>query len=277
MVIRSAFKDGFTALRANPILLVAGLLVGGGSQLQYVGQLTDSPVLSAGVSLSWLVVFPFVLGGFIGTAQAAIEGTDPSLTRFFTAARTHYFALLFATVVFLLLVLGTAIGLGLIGFVLGIVPIALAAINRTAGLVAGIGSIVIWLVSILAVILFVQFYDTAIVLEDQSVTDAFRRSIALVRSNIKSVAGFSLVWLVLVNAFLVPEYLLRVTLTDAKPVEVLPIDLGIPIAVLLPIGITLSAVGFAYFYTVYTAYYLRLSAVSPAVTEATKTPINDYA
>ena len=277
MVIRSAFKDGFTALRANPILFVAGLLVGGGSQLQYVGQLTDSPVLSAGVSLSWLVVFPFVLGGFIGTAQAAIEGTDPSLTRFFTAARTHYFALLFATVVFLLLVLGTAIGLGLIGFVLGIVPIALAAINRTAGLVAGIGSMVIWLVSILAVIMFVQFYDTAIVLEDQSVTDAFRRSIALVRSNIKSVAGFSLVWLVLVNAFLVPEYLLRVTLTDAKPVEVLPIDLGIPIAVLLPIGITLSAVGFAYFYTVYTAYYLRLSAVSPAVPEATKTPINDYA
>ncbi|OYR45986.1 hypothetical protein [Halorubrum sp. Hd13] len=277
MVIRSAFKDGFTALRANPILFVAGLLVGGGSQLQYVGQLTDSPVLSAGVSLSWLVVFPFVLGGFIGTAQAAIEGTDPSLTRFFTAARTHYFALLFATVVFLLLVLGTAIGLGLIGFVLGIVPIALAAINRTAGLVAGIGSMIIWLVSILAVIMFVQFYDTAIVLEDQSVTDAFRRSIALVRSNIKSVAGFSLVWLVLVNAFLLPEYLLRVTLTDAKPVEVLPIDLGIPIAVLLPIGITLSAVGFAYFYTVYTAYYLRLSAVSPAVPEATKTPINDYA
>ncbi|OYR49003.1 hypothetical protein [Halorubrum sp. Ea8] len=277
MVIRSAFKDGFTALRANPILFVAGLLVGGGSQLQYVGQLTNSPVLSAGVSLSWLVVFPFVLGGFIGTAQAAIEGKDPSLTRFFTAARTHYFALLFATVVFLLLVLGTAIGLGLIGFVLGIVPIALAAINRTAGLVAGIGSMIIWLVSILAVIMFVQFYDTAIVLEDQSVTDAFRRSIALVRSNIKSVAGFSLVWLVLVNAFLVPEYLLRVTLTDAKPVEVLPIDLGIPIAVLLPIGITLSAVGFAYFYTVYTAYYLRLSAVSPAVPEATKTPINDYA
>ncbi|OYR43965.1 MULTISPECIES: hypothetical protein [unclassified Halorubrum] len=277
MVIRSAFKDGFTALRANPILFVAGLLVGGGSQLQYVGQLTDSPVLSAGVSLSWLVVFPFVLGGFIGTAQAAIEGTDPSLTRFFTAARTHYFALLFATVVFLLLVLGTAIGLGLIGFALGIVPIALAAINRTAGLVAGIGSMIIWLVSILAVIMFVQFYDTAIVLEDQSVTDAFRRSIALVRSNIKSVAGFSLVWLVLVNAFLLPEYLLRVTLTDAKPVEVLPIDLGIPIAVLLPIGITLSAVGFAYFYTVYTAYYLRLSAVSPAVPEATKTPINDYA
>lgn len=277
MVIRSAFKDGFTALRANPILLVAGLLVGGGSQLQYVGQLTNSPVLSAGVSLAWLAVFPFVLGGFVGTAQAAIEGEGPSLTRFFTAARTNYFALLFATVVFLLLVLGTAIGLGLVGFALGIVPIALAAINRTAGIVAGIGSMLIWLVSILAVIMFVQFYDTAIVLEDQSVTDAFRRSITLVRSNIKSVAGFSLVWLALVNAFLLPEYLLRVTLTDAKPVEVLPIDLGIPIAVLLPIGITLSAVGFAYFYTVYTAYYLRLSAVSPAVPEATKTPINDYA
>jgi hypothetical protein len=39
MVTISAFKDGFTALRANPILLVAGLLVGAGSQLQYVDHL----------------------------------------------------------------------------------------------------------------------------------------------------------------------------------------------------------------------------------------------
>ncbi|RLM62377.1 hypothetical protein DVK07_19300, partial [Halorubrum sp. Atlit-26R] len=93
MVIVSAFKDGFTALRANPILLIAGLLVGAGSQLQYVDHLIESPYLSAGVSLAWLIVFPFVIGGFIGTARAAIGGTDASLTHFFTVARTHYLRL----------------------------------------------------------------------------------------------------------------------------------------------------------------------------------------
>ncbi|MDF9748231.1 hypothetical protein [Natrinema salsiterrestre] len=268
MVTVSAFKDGFAALRSNPILLVAGLLIGAGNQLQYADQLIESPLLSAGVSLAWLVVFPFVLGGFIGTAQAAIEGTDTSITLFFTAARTQYLPLLLGTVLFVLLVLGTAIGLGLIGFVLGIGSMVLAVINEMAAFVAGVVSILIWLVSILVVIMFVQFYDTAIVIENESVTDAFRRSIALVRSNLKSVVGFSLAWIVLLNAFLIPEYLLQLTLTDAGPADVLPVDLGIPMALLVPIGVALSAVGFAYFYTVYTAYYLRLIASSSVTSQS---------
>ncbi|MBZ6496951.1 hypothetical protein [Natrinema longum] len=268
MVTVSAFKDGYTALRANPILFVAGLLFGIGSQLQYANHLIESPLLSAGLSLAWLVVFPFVLGGFIGTAQAAIEGTDPSLTRFFTAARTHYLPLFIGTVLFVLIVLGIAIGLGFIGFVLGFGSMVLATINEMAALVAGVGSILIWLLSVLVVIMFVQFYDTAIVIENESVADSFRRSIALVRSNLKSVVGFSLAWIILLNAFFIPEYLLQLILTDAGPSDVLPIDLGIPITVLLPIGFGLSAIGFAYIYTVYTAYYLRLIAASPATSES---------
>ncbi|EMA28364.1 hypothetical protein C444_17767 [Haloarcula japonica DSM 6131] len=100
MVTVSAFKDGSAALRENPILFVAGLLLGAVSQLQYVDHLIESPLLSAGVSLVWLIVFPLVLGGFIGTAQAAIEGFDPPLTQFFIEARTHYFPLLLATVLY---------------------------------------------------------------------------------------------------------------------------------------------------------------------------------
>jgi hypothetical protein len=268
MVIVPAFRDGFAALRANPILLVAGLLVGGGSQLQYVDRLIDSPFLSAGVSLAWLVVFPFVLGGFIAIARDAIEADGTSLGRFFAAGRTHYVRLLGGTVLFVLVVFGTAVGLGLIGFVLGIGSMALAAISEMAAFVAGVGSLLVWLLSILVVIMFVQFYDTAIVIENEGVTDSFRRSVGLVRANLESVAGFSLAWLVLLNAFFIPEYLLQLTLTDTGPADVLPIDLGIPIAVLLPLGIVLSAVGFAYFYTVYTAYYLRLIAASPATSEA---------
>ena len=267
MVLVSAFEDGYAALRANPVLLVAGVFLGGGSRLQYVGHLVDSPVVSAGASLAWLVVFPFVLGGFLGTARGAVDGTDASLARFVAAARAHYVRLLLGTGAFVVLLLGAAIGLGLVGFVLGIGSLALAAIHEIAAFAAGVVSLLLWPLSVLAVIVFVQFYDAAIVIEDQSVTDAFRRSVGLVRSNPKSVTGFSLAWLVLLNAFLVPEYLLQLTLTDAAPAAVLPVDTGIPVAVALPIGTALSAVGFAYFYTVYTAYYLRLIAVSPITTE----------
>lgn len=63
MVVVAAFKDGAAALRSNPILLVAGLLVGTGSQLQYVDHLLESPALSAGVSLAWLVVSQGIVSG----------------------------------------------------------------------------------------------------------------------------------------------------------------------------------------------------------------------
>jgi cytochrome b561 len=263
MVLVSAFEDGYVALRANPILFVAGLLLGVGSQLQTVDHLIDSPFASAGASLAWLLVFPFVLGGFVDTARAAIEGSEPSLARFVTAARTHYLRLLLGTVLFVLLVFGTAVGFGFVVFVFGIGSMALASVNETAAFAAGVVSLLVWLLSVLVVVMFVQFYDVAIVVDGLSATDSFRRSVALVRSNLGSVAGFSLVWVVLSNAFLVPEYLLQLTAADAGPPGVPSIDPGIPVAVLLPIGVVLSAVGFAYFYTVYTAYYLRLVAASP--------------
>lgn len=268
MVLVSAFNDGFAALRANPVLFAAGLLVGAGSQLQYVDQFIESPLLSAGASLAWVIGFPFVLGGFIGTARAALEGMDTSLSRFVTTARTHYLRLVLATVVFVVIVLGTVIGLGVVGFVLGIGVMALGAVHETAAFAAGVGLTLVWLALILAVIVFVQFYDAAIVVEDQSVTDSFRRSIALVRSNFKSVVGFSLMWTLLLNVFLIPEYLIQLTVTDAGPADVLPVDPGVPIAVLLPVGIVLSAVGFAYLYTVYTAYYLRLISELPLPADA---------
>lgn len=268
MELVSAFKNGSAALRANPTLLVAGLLVGAGGQLQYLDQVVDSPLVSAGASLGWLVVFPFVLGGFIGTARAAIEGADTSIRQFVTTARTHYVRLLSATVAFLLIILGTAIGVGIVGLVVGIGSMALAAVHKVAAFIGGVVSLIVWLVSLLVVIMFVQFYDAAIVIEEQSVTDSFRRSVALVRSNLTSVVGFSIVWTALLNLFFVPEYLVQLTVTDAAPAEVLPVDFGLPIAILLPIGTVLSAVGFAYLYTVYTAYYLRLISNSPLPADA---------
>jgi hypothetical protein len=267
MAVVSAFKDGSDALRANPVLLVAGLFVGIGSQLQYVAHLIDSPILSAGVSLAWVVVFPFVLGGFIGTARAAIDGKDASLAGFFAAAWTHYRPLFAGTVAFVMLVFGIAVGLGLAGFVFGLGAMALATVSEAAAFAVAVGSTAIWLLSILVAVMFVQFYDTAIVIEDKGVAESLRRSVELVRSNIRSVAGFSAVWVVLLNALYIPEYLLRVTLTDASPADGVPIAPGLSVAVLLPIGIVLSAIGFAYLYTVYTAYYVRLTATSPAPTE----------
>ncbi|SFS36261.1 DUF7847 domain-containing protein [Halostagnicola kamekurae] len=268
MVIVSAFKDGYAALRANPILLVAGPFIGAGSQLQYVDSLIDSSLLSVGASLAYLIVVPFALGGFIASAQAAIEGKGTSLGRFVAAGRSYYVRLLLGIVLFVLVVGVSAIGFGFVSFILGIGSLVLVLIHEMAAVIAGVGSILVWPLLVLVVILFVQFYDAAIVVENENVVDSFRRSVHLVRSNLKSVTGFSLVWLVLLNAFLIPEYLLQLTLTDAEPADVLPVILEVPSSILVLVGALLSAIGFAYFYTVYTAYYLRLIEISPASLES---------
>ena len=90
MLLVSASKDGSAALRANPVLLVAGLPVGAGSQPQYIDRVVDSPLVSVGAPVAQLVVFPFVLGGFMGTARAVIEGTNTSIHQFVTTVGTHY-------------------------------------------------------------------------------------------------------------------------------------------------------------------------------------------
>lgn len=263
MTVVSAFKDGTIALRRNPTLLIAGLLVGAGSQLQSVGDLVESPIVESVLMFAWILVFPFVLGGFIGMARSAIQDSDASLWQFINAGRTYYVRLLLATILFALCIIGVMFALLPLGFVTGFGFIALGSISEMAGFGVAIGIMLVWLLVLLIVIMFIQFYDTAIVIENEGIADSFRRSVSLVRSNLKSVVGFSLVWLLLLNAFLIPEYLLQLTLTDTGVADVLPFNFEIPIEILLPIGIVLSAVGFAYFYTVYTAYYLRLIAESP--------------
>jgi hypothetical protein len=288
-----AFRDGANALRSNPVLLFAGLLLAAGSQLQHVGEAVESPPLEVGVSLAWLLVFPFVLGGFLGLARTALEGTATSLGEFVSAGRTYYGRILLGTVAFVLLVVVTLFVLGALGFVFGVVGmLAFAAMDETAAFAMVLATGIGWVLLLLVVVLFVQFYDVAIVVEDAGVTDAFRRSVRLVRSNLTSVIGFSLVWVVLLNLFVVPEYAVELLFAETAPqvpadaapvmpldtawetpvdaalempVDILPaipVDIGIeiPAAVALPVAIAISAIGCTYFYTVYTAYYLRLIA-----------------
>ncbi|MFD1684877.1 hypothetical protein [Halobellus litoreus] len=269
VAVLPAFRDGSNALRSNPILFVAGLLLAGGSQLQRVGEFVESPPLEVGASLAWVLLFPFLLGGFIGMARAALEGSDASLTHFVSAGRRYYRRLLFATILFVLLVVAAFLVLSMFGFITGFGgALALGAIDERAAFAAAVAVSLVWLALLLGVIMFLQFYDTAIVIEDTGVTEAFRRSVHLVRSNLKGVVGFSVVWVLLLNLFLVPEYLVELLLTDADATTVLPVDVGIPVQVLLPIGAVLSAVGFAYFYTVYTAFYVRLIRNEPTDRDA---------
>ncbi|WP_246403893.1 DUF7847 domain-containing protein [Halobellus ruber] len=213
MAVVAAFNDGAAASKRQSVLLVAGLVPGAGSQLRHVDDLVGSPVLSAGASVAWLVAFPFVLG----TARDAVEGPGVSPARIVTSARTHYLRPVLATVLFVGIVLGAGRLLGVAGLVFGIGTTALTAAHELLAVAAGIGSMLVWLASVLVVCLFVQFYDAATVVEDHGVTGAFRSSARLVRANLTSVVGVSEIWLVLSNAFRIPEFVRRTVLIGRTP------------------------------------------------------------
>ncbi|WP_435066923.1 hypothetical protein [Haloplanus sp. C73] len=271
----AAFKDGTTLLRENPVLLLAGLFLAAGNQLSLLGDAVSRPLLSAAVSLVGFLVFPFVLGGFVGMVQTALRNGTPSLGTFVTAGRTHYVRLLLGSLLFALLVLGVAIGVGMGSFALGVGVIAAGSADGTIAFATMVGSAVVWLLFVLAVILFLQFYDVAIVVEESGVTDAFRRSVALVRTNLASVVGFSVLWGLLFNLVLLPEYLVESSLTATSLTASvpfggrLPFEGGVPVVdglslgLLIAVGSVVSVVGLSYLYTVYTAFYVQLIAESP--------------
>lgn len=286
MVTKSAFKHGLDAFRANPILLVAGLFVGIGTHLQYLEQIIDSKIIAASISFSWVLVFPFIIGGFIGLARCAIGGENATLREFANVARSNYLRLLAGNVAFVFLFVGVAAAFAfagmivLVGVVAAIGVIGYADFTPILMTTAGCA----WLLIVVGFIISVQFFDVAIVLDGVSVSDGFRRSLSLVRANLRSVVSFSLAWSVLLNLFLLPEYILQLTLAEETAGLPLP-SVGIPLAVrisptemspvlslssgplikisLLLIAIGASAVGFAYLYTVYTVYYMKLTGQQP--------------
>ncbi|SDR01760.1 DUF7847 domain-containing protein [Natronobacterium texcoconense] len=257
MAVIAAFKDGWTALLENPILLAAGFVYAVGSQLVTVGELTGSLAVSVVASVAWFLLFPFVLGGLIGAALEAVRGAETSFGRFLGTGRQYYLRLLLATVLFAVLVFGFVIVTMIPSFVAGFGVVGLAGIDETAAIGAGILLFVGYVLLVAFFIMFIQFYDAAIVVDEESTLAAFSRSVGLVRRNLLSVIGYSILWAVLLNLLLVPEYLLQATIDEAPFLPA--IDPTVAQLLLIPAGIVLGTFAFAYLYTVHTAYYVRIA------------------
>jgi hypothetical protein len=269
MVTVSAFRDGVEALRANPSLLAGGLLVGVARHPQYLDRVIDSPGLSAGVGVACLLALPFVAGGFIGLARSAIADTEVSAADFLDAAHANYTRLLVGIVLFVGIVAGIAVGLGLVTMAVGVGGMQLLKANQVAGVATAVGLLGLWVVALFGAVLCLQFFTAAIVLEDSGVLESFRRSVSLVRSNPTSVVGFTVLWSGASNLVVPDDVVGTSSIHDI--VGVPPIDAAVPGTVTVPVAIALTTVATTYLYTVYVAYYIRLAADAPAPTTATAT------
>lgn len=258
----AAFRDGVDALRAHPRLLVGGLLVGVARHPRFVGRVIDAPGPSAGVGLACLLALPFVAGGFVGLARAALADGEASAGAFLASARSHYLRLGAGICLFVVLVTGVAIGLGLVSLAVGAGGLLLASGSEAASVATSVGAVLVWAAALFGVVLSAQFFTAAIVIEGRGVVASFRRSVSLVRSHPASVLGFSILWSGASHLVVVPGYAVGTPATDgagAGAVTLPLVDLAVPSAVAVPVAIGVSTVASAYLYTVYVAYYVRLT------------------
>lgn len=198
MVALRSLRPALSSLARNPLLLLV-TAVFALIQLPQLAVQAISPVASAVVSLLMtgllLAVLPFYQGGLLALADSSRDDStawDAGWRTFVDAGKANYLALLLAYLVVLAVV--TAFGILLVGALFVAGAGLLAGLDSTAVLLPAVG-LVGGLIGIayLATVFFIQFYAHAIVLDDADAIEGFKESIALVRSNLLSVAGYTAV------------------------------------------------------------------------------------
>ncbi len=198
MVLVRSLSEAVGAVRTAPSLLLVSFAV---VALQIPTLVTQQANVAApsGVSLvSSVVSFlagPIVLAGGVALAADALDGGG-DLGSFVAGVQDHavgvfvgYLGLLFVAAVF-----------GVVGFVVFLVGglfigvgIVLGGGGTGVSVLGALAFLVLLFVVFVVPLLFVHFFGHAIVLDDQSVGDAFGRSFAVVRGNFLGMLGYGVV------------------------------------------------------------------------------------
>lgn len=256
--IRS-LQPAIGSLVRNPIIIVVAAVVG----LLQLPQLlvpTTSPLLSTAVSLgmSGLLLFllPFYQGGIIGMADDARTGTT-SVGMLIDAGKSNYVSLLLSYVV----VVAIAIAFGIIvaiGAVVGGVGVVAGGGQPSPAILAVVGLIgFLVIVAYLAATVLIQFYAHEIVLNDTAVAEGFTGSVSLVRENLLSTIGYSL--LMFVGGGLIGGLsgAASVLLSPQPPLQSMLPELSLPVMISLGIVSVLATALLGAFYATYSVTFYR--------------------
>ena len=264
--IRS-LQPALGSLVGNPIIILVAAVYG----LLQLPQLlvpATQPLLSIAVSLvmSGLIVLflPFYQGGILGMADDARTGPT-TLAAFIRAGKSNYVSLLVAYFVVLAIAAVFGVTVFVAAFVGGVGVVA--GNGQPSGAIlavlAAVGLLIV--VAYLAAMTAIQFYGHEIVLNDASVTDGFARSLELVRENILSVIGYSLLLSVGGGVGGGLAAVASVLLSPQPPLESMLPELSLPIVIGAAI-LSVFAIGLlGGFYATYSVtFYRELTGSSKA-------------
>ncbi|RQH03256.1 DUF7847 domain-containing protein [Natrarchaeobius oligotrophus] len=189
-VIRS-LKRTPGLLRDQPVLFVPPLLIAILQTPQLFAQTFDpivSSLVSIGMSGLFVFVLPFLFGGAIAIANDAATSGATSFGRFLEHGKAFYLSMLGAYLVFV----GISIVFGVVSILIvfvGVFGIVLTNGGASGLIVVGLAYLLIALLFLAVVALF-QFYGHAIVIEGARAFESLKRSVDVVRTNLKQVLGY---------------------------------------------------------------------------------------
>ncbi|KTG09890.1 hypothetical protein AUR64_09700 [Haloprofundus marisrubri] len=209
-------------------------------------------------SLLLVLVSPFFVGGIVGMAREALGG-QTSLSTFVAEGKENYLTLLLANVLLFALFFVGFLVFGFAGFAI-VILVGVAVPDPTAGVGLGIAlfALAAFLIPLLAVLLFqffFQFYTIAIVVEDAGVVDGFKRSYGVVRSNLLSVFGYTLLVFVLGAVIQLPTFALA-TVDPLSAYGMVPPQSPVVLGSLVGLAFVSTILVFAFQQTFATAFFL---------------------
>ncbi|SFR46679.1 DUF7847 domain-containing protein [Halogeometricum limi] len=198
MAALQSLRTALGSLGRNPVLFLGGLAYALVILPQTATQLAGIPVAPTLLQILTFFVTPFFLAGVIGMAGEALNG-DTSLPTLRRVGKNRYVPLLVANFVEFVLVLAIAI----VGLIVVAISFVLASTSGAPGpvLAAVVGLVVL---VALAISFFIQFFPVAIALGDADAIGGFKESVGLVRRNLLSTLGYSVISLVVTVVTIVP-------------------------------------------------------------------------
>ncbi|KAB1188827.1 MULTISPECIES: hypothetical protein [Haloferax] len=203
MAAISSLKTALQSIGKNPVLFLGGLALGLVTLPQLATQLAQIPFVPTILQVVTFFVTPFIAAGIYGMADEAVEHAEgrTSLSTLTTVGREKYVPLLLANIV----ELGIVIAFGIVFAIIA----AIIAISLGVGSLAGggdlaigggflVGVVVLGLLFVvfLVVNFLIQFFPVAVVVSDTGAIESFGESYRLVRANIVSTLGYSVIQLV---------------------------------------------------------------------------------
>lgn len=202
MAAIASLRRAVGALTSNPVLFLGGLALGLIVFPQTALQLLGVPIAPTLLQVVTFFITPFVLAGLIGMADEGLDG-DTSLSTLTSVGRSRYVSLLFGKliefaiaavfgIVFFVVAIVFAIVVGVSAFGAGAGGISPGAVGGGA-LIFGAVVFGVLVLAFVVVSFFIQFFPVAIVVDELGGVDGFRRSYAVVRSNLLPALGFSVI------------------------------------------------------------------------------------